>query len=50
MRRMSFEMTFNQAAMGLKWGDSTSNAACTVEKRDFTAAAKLCALGISAAC
>lgn len=50
MRAMSFEMTSNQVEMGLKWGDSTSGAARAVENRDFTSAAELRTLGISAAC
>ena len=44
------EMTSNQAEMGLKWGDATSQAARNIEQRDFTSAAELRALGISAAC
>ena len=41
-------MTSNQAEMGLKWGDATSQAARNIEQRDFTSAAELRALGISA--
>lgn len=50
MKGMSLEMTSNQVEMGLKWGDSTLEAARAVEKRDFTSAVELCTLGISAAC
>lgn len=33
MRAMSLEMPSNQAAMNVKWDDSTSDAARTVEKQ-----------------
>ena len=50
MRVKGLEMTSNQAEMGLKWGDATSQAARNIEQRDFPSAAELRALGISAAC
>ena len=50
MRGKRLGLTSNQAGKGLKWGDSTSETTRFAEKRDFTSAAGLLALGISAAC
>lgn len=50
MRVISLETTSNQVKNGIGWGDLVPRSICIVEKRTFTSAAWLPALGISAAC
>ena len=50
MRTKHLDMASNQAERGLKWGGLASVPTRITEKRQLTSAAKLRALGISAAC
>jgi hypothetical protein len=50
MRAKHPEMASDQAKMGLKWRGLVPESARIIEKRHLASAAKLCALGISAAC
>ena len=50
MQGASLEMRPDHVEMGLKWGDLASESIRITEKRALASAAKLRALGISAAC
>jgi hypothetical protein len=50
MRVKRLEMGSDQVEMGLNWGGLAPESTRIIKKRVLTSAAKLCAVGISAAC
>ncbi len=50
MKPPSIKTATNQAEMGLGWGGLASTPTCITEKQQLLSAARLRALGISAAC